>query len=85
MAEKENDLAAAEGLLRRAVALEATLPVAFGPPTIDQPTHELLGVFLLRHGQPVQARAEFEKALAAAPGRRQAEKGLQAASGVTAQ
>ena len=85
MAEKESDLAAAEGLLRRAVALEATLPIAFGPPTIDQPTHELLGAFLLRHGQRVEARAEFEKALAAAPGRRQAEKGLQAASGATAQ
>jgi tetratricopeptide (TPR) repeat protein len=80
MAEQENHLAGAEKLLRQAVALEATLPIAFGPPTIDQPTHELLGAFLLRHGQPTEARAEFEKALAAAPGRRLAEKGLQAAS-----
>ena len=80
MAEKENHLATAENLLRRAVALEATLPIAFGPPTIDQPTHELLGAFLLRHGQRTEARAEFEKALAAAPGRRLAERGLQAAS-----
>jgi tetratricopeptide (TPR) repeat protein len=78
MAEQENRLATAEKLLRQAVALEATLPIAFGPPTIDQPTHELLGAFLLRHGQPTEARAEFEKALAAAPGRRLAEKGLQA-------
>jgi len=78
MAEQENHVAAAEKLLRRAVALEATLPIAFGPPTIDQPAHELLGAFLLRHGQGAQARAEFEKALAAAPGRRSAEKGLQA-------
>jgi Flp pilus assembly protein TadD len=85
MAEKQSDLAAAERLLRRAVALEATLPIAFGPPAIDQPTHELLGAFLLRRGRRVKARAEFEKALAAAPGRRQAEKGLQAASGATAQ
>lgn len=85
MAEKEGDLAAAERLLRRAVALEATLPIAFGPPTIDQPTHELLGAFLLRRGQRVEARTEFEKALAAAPGRRQAEKGLQAASGTNAE
>ena len=80
MAEQENHLAAAENLLRRAVALEATLPIAFGPPTIDQPTHELLGAFLLRHGQRTEARAEFEKALAAAPGRRLAERGLQLAS-----
>ena len=76
MAEQENRPAAAEKLLREAVALEATLPVAFGPPTIDQPTHELLGAFLLRHGQRSLARAEFEKALAAAPGRRLPEKSL---------
>jgi len=79
MAEQENHLATAEELLRHAVALEATLPIAFGPPTIDEPTHELLGAFLLRHGQRTEARAEFEKALAAAPGRRLAEKGLQSA------
>jgi hypothetical protein len=78
MAEQENDLPTAEKLLRRAVALEAGVPIAFGPPTIDQPTHELLGAFLLRHGRRIEARAEFEKALAAAPGRRLAEKGLQA-------
>jgi tetratricopeptide (TPR) repeat protein len=78
MAEQKSDLATAEKLLRRAVALDAPLPTAFGPPTIDQPTHEVLGAFLLRHGQPTEARAEFQKALAAAPGRRLAEKGLQA-------
>ena len=80
MAEQENRLQAAEKLLRQAIALQATLPIAFGPPTIDQPTHELLGAFLLRHGQRTEARAEFEKALAAAPGRRLAEQGLQAAA-----
>ena len=74
-AERENRLVRAEMLLRRAVALEATLPTAFGPPTIDQPTHELLGAFLLRHGRQTEARAEFDKALAAAPGRRLADKG----------
>jgi tetratricopeptide (TPR) repeat protein len=80
MAEQENHLAEAERLLRRAAALEAALPIAFGPPTIDLPTHELLGAYLLRHGRLTEARTEFEKALAAAPGRRLAEKGLQAAS-----
>jgi len=78
MAEQENDLPTAEKLLRRAVALEAGVPVAFGPPTIDQPAHEVLGAFLLRHGRRTEGRAEFEKALAAAPGRRLAENGLQA-------
>jgi hypothetical protein len=82
MAEQQSDPATAENLLRRAVALELTLPIAFGPPTIDLPTHELLGTFLLRRGQRAQGRTEFAKALAAAPGRRQAEKGLRAASGV---
>ena len=82
MAEQEHQLANAEKMLRHAVDLEATLPVAFGPPTIDQPTHELLGEYLLRHGQRTEAHAEFTKALAAAPGRRLAEKGLQAAAGV---
>jgi tetratricopeptide (TPR) repeat protein len=80
MAEHENHPAKAEKLLRQAVALEATLPIAFGPPTIDLPTHEMLGTFLLRHGQRAEARDEFQKALAAAPGRRLAEKGLQTAS-----
>jgi hypothetical protein len=80
MAEQENHLAGAEKLLRRAVALEATLPIAFGPPTIDEPTHELLGAFLLRHEQRTEARAEFETSLAAAPGRRLAVEGLKAAS-----
>lgn len=80
MAERGTDLAAAEKLLRRAVALESTLPVAFGPPIVDQPTHELLGAFLLRHDRRSEARAEFEQALAVAPGRRLAERGLKAAS-----
>jgi tetratricopeptide (TPR) repeat protein len=80
MQEKENHLAKAEGLLRQAVILEATLPVAFGPPTVEQPAHELLGAFLLRHGRAPEARSEFEKALAAAPGRRAAQYGLQEAA-----
>jgi hypothetical protein len=67
--------------LKLVPVIESTLPIAFGPPAIDQPTHELLGAYLLRHGSKTLARAEFAKALAAAPGRRLAEKGLQAASG----
>jgi tetratricopeptide (TPR) repeat protein len=85
LAEKDGDPATAEKLLRQAVALEAALPVAFGPPTIDQPTHEFLGAFLLRRGQRMEARAEFEKALAAAPRRRLAENGLKDATGANAQ
>ena len=79
IAEMENDLAGAEKLLRQAVALEETLPIAFGPPTIDKPTPELLGEFLLRRGRKDDARAAFEQALARTPGRRLPLTGLAAA------
>lgn len=80
LAEKANDLSSAEKLMRKAVVLEESLPIAFGPPTIDKPTHELLGEFLLRHGRSNEAQVEFEKALARTPGRRLAAQGLRAAS-----
>lgn len=70
LAELESDHSNAEKLLRQAVALEETLPIAFGPPTIDKPTHELLGEFLARRGRRDEARVEFERALARTPGRR---------------
>lgn len=76
LAEQGGDFAGAEQLLRQAVALEEKLPIAFGPPTIDKPTHELLGEFLLRRGRKQEAHSEFERALASTPGRRLAEQGL---------
>ncbi len=51
LAEKRSDFTGAEKLLRQAVALEDSLPVAFGPPTIDLPSRELLAAFLLRRGR----------------------------------
>jgi tetratricopeptide (TPR) repeat protein len=81
LAEQEGDLAGAERLLSQAVGLEEKLPIAFGPPTIDKPTHELLGEFLLRRGRKDEAHAEFEKALARTPGRRLAEQGFETTSG----
>jgi tetratricopeptide (TPR) repeat protein len=77
LAEQEGDLAGGERLLRQAVGLEEKLPIAFGPPTIDKPTHELLGEFLLRRGRKDEAHAEFEKALARTPGRRLAAQGFE--------
>ena len=85
LAEHEGDLPGAEKLLRQAVIVEETLPIDFGPPTIDKPTHELLGEFLLRRGRKVEARAEFEKALARTPGRRLATEGSAAAGKSSAQ
>jgi len=79
LAEHEGDLPGAEKLLRQAVSVEETLPVDFGPPTIDKPTHEILGEFLLRRGRKDEARAEFAKALARTPGRRLAQQGSAAA------
>jgi hypothetical protein len=78
LAEQERDLAGAEQLMLQATGLEDKLPIAFGPPTIDKPSHELLGEFLLRRGRKTEAHAEFEKAVARTPGRRLAEQGLAA-------
>jgi tetratricopeptide (TPR) repeat protein len=81
LAEQEGDLAGAERLMLQAVALEDKLPIAFGPPTIDKPSHELLGEFLLRRSRKDEAHAEFEKAVARTPGRRLTEQGFAATAG----
>jgi tetratricopeptide (TPR) repeat protein len=78
LAEQEKDLVGAEKLLRQAVTVEESLPIAFGPPTIDKPTNELLGEFLLRRGRTDEAHKEFEKALAQTPGRRLSARGFAA-------
>lgn len=78
LAEADGDFTGAERILRKAVALEETLPIAFGPPTIDKPTHELLGEFLLRRGRKDEAHSEFQRALARTPGRRLAAQGFEA-------
>lgn len=80
LAEQEGDLAGAEKLLRQAIGLEEKLPIAFGPPAIDKPTHELLGEFLLRRDRKNEAHAEFEKAVASTPGRRLVRQGFEASS-----
>jgi len=78
LAEQDGDFAGAERLMLQAVGLEDKLPIAFGPPTIDKPSHEILGEFLLRRGRKDQAHAEFEKAVARTPGRRLTEQGFEA-------
>ena len=55
--------------LRKAVAVEDSLPFEFGPPSIEKPSHELLGEMLLAAGRPRDARHEFEVALKRTPGR----------------
>ena len=78
LAEQEGDFAGAERLMLQAVSLEDKLPIAFGPPTIDKPSHEILGEFLFRRGRKDEAHAEFEKAVARTPGRRLTEQGFAA-------
>ena len=41
----------------------------FGPPAVVKPAHELAGELLFALGKPAEARAEFERSLALAPGR----------------
>ena len=56
-------------VLRRAVAIEDSLPVDFGPPIDIKPPRELLGEALVRLGQPGEAQAELQRQLARTPRR----------------
>jgi tetratricopeptide (TPR) repeat protein len=56
-------------LLRQAAAVEDTMAVAFGPPDVVKPAHELLGELLLAQGKPAEAQQAFVRALALAPRR----------------
>ncbi len=59
----------AVALLRQAASVEDTMAVAFGPPDVVKPTHELLGELLLAQGKAAEAQQEFVRALALAPRR----------------
>jgi tetratricopeptide (TPR) repeat protein len=82
LAEQDGDVPGAERLMLQASELEDKLPIAFGPPTIDKPSHELLGEFLLRRGRKDEAHSQFEKAVARTPGRRLSQQGFEATSAV---
>jgi tetratricopeptide (TPR) repeat protein len=56
-------------LLRAAGELEASLPMAFGPPVTVKPPYEVLGELLLALGRPADAVPALERALARTPGR----------------
>jgi tetratricopeptide (TPR) repeat protein len=63
-------------LIRRAVAVEDSTAAAFGPPSIDEPSWELLGEQLLAAGKPREAVDAFRLALLRAPRRTPALLGL---------
>lgn len=69
----ENGLA----LLEEAVAEEAKLPVAFGPPTIVKPSLELMGDVLMDIGSYEEAISYYEKQLERTPDRRRSLMGLE--------
>jgi tetratricopeptide (TPR) repeat protein len=62
--------------LRKVAEAETSLPMEFGPPVVALPTWELLGDELLRAHRPADAVAAYKAALARAPGRTRALKGL---------
>jgi hypothetical protein len=51
-------------------------PVEFGPPTVSKPIRELRGELLLKAGRAREAETEFQRALAAFPGRSRSLLGL---------
>ncbi len=63
-------------LIRRATIVEDSTAAAFGPPSIDEPSYELLGEQLLAAGKPKEALAAFRTALMRAPRRTPALLGL---------
>lgn len=69
------DYEAAVGVLRRAAALEAELPLEFGPPQIVQPSLELLGIVLVERDADGALRA-FQRQLELTPGRARSLVGL---------
>ncbi len=56
-------------LARQAVELEESIPLMFGPPFVDLPSHELLGELLLAAGRPSEAYHAYAEARARTPGR----------------
>lgn len=69
----------AVALLRRATALEDSMAYAFGPPFVDEPSHELLGEVLLDLGRGGEAKRELEATLRRTPGRAAVLRGLERA------
>lgn len=72
----EGDAAAGIALLEQAAALEAAMPFVFGPPSIVQPSTELLASALLDEKRFDEAIGTYERQLALTPLRAQSLIGL---------
>jgi len=66
-------------LLGAGTTLENSMAFAFGPPFVDEPSHEMLGDVLLGLGRFPEAAREFQAALDRAPGRVSVTRGLERA------
>ena len=69
VARLQGDGAGGLDTLRRATVVEDSIAYVFGPPFVNQPSHELLGEELLATGRAPDALAEFRNALSRTPGR----------------
>ncbi len=65
----------------RAVAIEQSMPLRYGPPWPPKPSHELYGELLLNANRPADAGQQFTKALSLAEGRSISLLGLARAAG----
>ena len=63
-------------MAQQAVAVGEGLPYAFGPPSPEKPSYELLGELLLKESRNALARAAFEASLERAPQRTESLLGL---------
>lgn len=68
--------------MQQAVAIGKGLPYAFGPPSPEKPSSELLGELLLKENKAKQAREAFETSLQLAPRRAESLLGLARAESI---
>ena len=66
----------AAAALKAASKDEDAMPIEFGPPFVDKPTHELLGDVLLALNRAQEAADEYRAALVQTPNRASATRGL---------
>lgn len=77
---KEGKADEAVALMQEAAEQEISIPMSFGPPSVEKPSYELLGETLLELGRHDEAVAAFKKQLARTPRRTQVLEGLADAS-----
>ena len=73
----------AVAMMQQAVAIGKELPYAFGPPSPEKPSYELLGELLLKGNKAAQAREAFKTSLKLAPRRTESLLGLARADAAT--